>query len=329
VPPATSRPTLLAVPAVEVESLVVRYGSLTAVDDLSFSAEAGAVTAVLGPNGAGKTSTLEVCEGYRSAASGSVRVLGLDPQRDHAQLVEQLGVMLQRGGVYPGIRVREVIALFCAFYAARLDPDGLMQSVGLAERARSTWRQLSGGEQQRLSLALALAGAPKVAFLDEPTASVDVAGRQRVRELIRGLADGGCCVVLSTHELEEAERVADRVVIVDHGRVVASGTPGELMRSMRADELRFGAPPGLDVAGLGASVGAMVREESAGEYLVELAPSPQVVAAVTAWLAERDIPLADLRAGRKRLEDVYLALTTETSVAAEARLARRGRRRLQ
>ena len=121
--------------------------------------------------------------------------------------------------------------------------------------------------------------------------------------------------------------MADRVVIVDHGRVVASGTPGELMRSMRADELRFGAPPGLDVASLGASVGAMVREESAGEYLVELAPSPQVVAAVTAWLAERDIPLADLRAGRKRLEDVYLALTSETSVAAEAQLARRGRRR--
>ncbi|MGD9701869.1 MAG: ABC transporter ATP-binding protein [Acidimicrobiia bacterium] len=314
-------------PAVEVEALVVRYGRLVAVDGLSFEAEAGAVTAVLGPNGAGKTSTLEVCEGYRAAAGGSVRVLGLDPDRDHAQLVQHLGVMLQRGGVYPGIRVREVISLFCSFYAARVDADELMQSVGLDQRARSTWRQLSGGEQQRLSLALALAGAPKVAFLDEPTASVDVAGRQRVRELIRGLADGGCCVVLSTHELEEAERVADRVVIVDHGRVVASGTPGELMRSMRSEELRFGAPPGLDVAGLGATLGAMVKEESAGEYLVELAPSPKIVAAVASWLAERDIPLADLRAGRKRLEDVYLALTSETSEATAARLARRRGRR--
>jgi ABC-2 type transport system ATP-binding protein len=312
-----------AVPAVEVDQLVVRYGDLTAVDGLSFTAEAGAVTAVLGPNGAGKTSTLEVCEGYRVPASGSVRVLGLDPQRDHAALVEQLGVMLQRGGVYPGIRVREVVALFCSFYRGGADPDALVEEVGLAERARSTWRQLSGGEQQRLSLALALAGAPKVAFLDEPTASVDVAGRQRVRELIRRLAAGGCCVVLSTHELEEAERLADRVVIVDHGRIVASGTPGELMRSMRAAELRFGARPGLDAAGLGATLGALVTEVSAGEYLVDTEPSPQVVATLTAWLADRDIPLADLRAGRKRLEDVYLALTAETAEAAAARLARR------
>jgi ABC-2 type transport system ATP-binding protein len=315
------------VPAVEVEQLVVRYGALTAVDELSFSAEAGAVTAVLGPNGAGKTSTLEVCQGDRPADGGTVRVLGLDPWRDHARLAEDLGVMLQRGGVYPGIRVREVVRLFRAYYSSGRDPDELVEAVGLGERAQSTWRQLSGGEQQRLSLALALVGSPRVAFLDEPTASVDVAGRQRVRELIRDLAAGGCCVVLSTHELEEAERLADRVVIVDHGRVVASGTPGELMRSLRADELRFGAPPGLDVHGLGASLGAMVHEESAGEYVVATAPSPAVVAAVTAWLAERDVPLADLRAGRKRLEDVYLALTTETSAAAEARLGRRQRAR--
>jgi len=312
---------------VEVEDLVVRYGHVTAVDGLSFSAEPGAVTAVLGPNGAGKTTTLEVCEGYRVPTGGHVRVLGLDPRRDHRRLVDRLGVMLQQGGVYPGIRVQEAVRLFCAYYDHRARPEDLIEAVGLGSRARSTWRQLSGGEQQRLSLALALAGSPSVAFLDEPTASVDVAGRQRVRELIRSLADGGCCVVLSTHELEEAERLADRVVIVDHGRVVAVGTPGELVRSMRSDEIRFGAPPGLDVSGLGASLGAMVTEVSAGEYLVAAAPSPATIASLTAWLAARDVPLADLRAGRKRLEDVYLALTSETSEASTARLSRRQRRR--
>lgn len=306
---------------------MIRYGSVVAVDGLSFDAAPGQVTALLGPNGAGKTSIVEACEGYRRISDGRVRVLGLDPHDDHDQLVTRLGVMLQQGGVYPGIRVREAIALFCAYYGGRTDPDELVETVGLGERARSTWRQLSGGEQQRLSLALALAGRPDVVFLDEPTASVDVAGRQRVRALIREQADRGSCVVLTTHELEEAERLADHVVIIDHGRMVAAGSPGDLMRTTRTEELRFGAAPGLDTAGLGASIGALVTEETPGEYLVAAAPSPALVAAVTAWLAERDLALADLRAGRKRLEDVYLALTNETSVAAAARLGRRARRK--
>ena len=243
----------------------MRYGELVAVDDLSFTAEAGAVTAVLGPNGAGKTSTIEVCEGFRSArprvrcgCSASI------PRRAHgAARAERMGVMLQQGGVYPGIRVREAIALFCALLRpAAPTPTGCCDRSVSPSGPGSTWRQLSGGEQQRLSLALALAGAPEVAFLDEPTASVDVAGRQRVRELIRGLADGGCCVVLATHELDEAERLADRVVIVDRGRVVADGHAGRADASMRADEIRFGAPPGSTSAGLGATVGCLVREES-------------------------------------------------------------------
>ncbi len=320
--------TLPDVPAaVEVRDAVIRYGSLVAVDGLSFEAAAGSVTALLGPNGAGKTSIVEACEGYRPVNDGEVRVLGLDPRRDHGRVVDRLGIMLQQGGVYPGIRVREAVSLFCAYYGGRCRPDELVETVGLQDRARSTWRQLSGGEQQRLSLALALAGRPEVVFLDEPTASVDVAGRQRVRALIREQADRGCCVVLTTHELEEAERLADHVVIIDHGRMVAAGSPGELMRSSRTADLHFGAAPGLDTAGLGATIGALVVEETPGEYVVAAAPSPVLVAAVTAWLAERDLPLADLRAGRKRLEDVYLALTTETSVAAAARLTRRQRRR--
>lgn len=317
--------------AVEVDELVVRYGDLVAVRGVTFGAEAGAVTALLGPNGAGKTSTVEVLEGYRPLAGGRVRVLGLDPSAEHGRLVRRMGVMLQRGGVYPTMRAGEAVALFCAYYDHVRRPDELLDLVGLTERARSTWRQLSGGEQQRLSLALALAGNPAVAFLDEPTASVDVAGRQLVRQVIRRLADEGCCVLLTTHELDEAERVADHVVIVDHGEVVADGSPDELRRSGPA-EVRFAAAAGLDVGALSAHLaGASVREASPGEYVVAGEGTPAVVAALTAWLAERDLAIGDLRAGRQRLEDVFLRLTAERSVAAVDDAAeaggRRGRRR--
>ena len=313
--------------AVEVNGLVVRYGDLTAVRGVSLTAEAGAVTALLGPNGAGKTSTVEVLEGYRPRAAGEVRVLGLDPARQHGELVRHMGLMLQRGGVYPTMRVGEAVALFCAYYGDVTRPADLIAEVGLADRTGSTWRQLSGGEQQRLSLALALAGRPRVAFLDEPTASVDVAGRQLVRAVVRRLAAEGCCVVLTTHELDEAERVADRVVIVDKGEVVADGTPDELRRSGPA-EVRFDAAPGLDVAALTSRLGATVTEPAPGSYHVAAEGTPTLVAALTAWLAERNLPLGDLRAGRQRLEDVFLRLTAERSVAAvdEAAPGGRGRR---
>ncbi|MCU1344571.1 MAG: transporter [Acidimicrobiia bacterium] len=296
----------------EVDQLVVRYQSrhsVLAVDRLSFTAEPGSVCALLGPNGAGKSSTIETLEGYRSPSEGRVRVLGLDPVAQHRQLVPRIGVMLQRGGIYPGVRVQEAARVFCAYYANRRQPGELLDLVGLGERAKSTWKQLSGGEQQRLSLALALAGDPEVAFLDEPTASVDVTGRQVVRQVIRDLRERGCCVMLTTHELEEAERLADYVVIVDRGRLVAAGTPSELMRSGSGDRIRFGAPAGLDVAALGAAVGASVVETAPGDYEVQRAATPQAVADVTAWLAEHNLPLADLRAGRESLEDVFLRLT--------------------
>jgi ABC-2 type transport system ATP-binding protein len=313
-------------PAVEVRDLVVRYGDVVAVDGLSLTAEAGGVTALLGPNGAGKTSTVEVLEGYRRPTSGTARVVGLDPQTDHTALTWKMGVMLQSGGVYPGVRAHEAVRLFCAIYGDRQDPDELLGRVGLANRARSTWKELSGGEQQRLSLALALAGTPSVAFLDEPTAGVDVEGRLLVREVIRELAASGCCVLLATHDLEEAEKVADTVVIIDHGRLVASGTPDELRRQ-GADEIRFGARPGLDVAALAARLGGPVTEVHPGEYVAAVPPGPAAVAALTAWLAERDEALGDLRAGRQSLEDVFLRLTGERSAAeAEHTPARRRRR---
>jgi ABC-2 type transport system ATP-binding protein len=296
------------VPAVSVAGLVVRYGTTTAVDGVSFEAAAGQVTALLGPNGAGKTTTVETAEGYRRPDAGSVRVLDLDPVRDHAALVSRIGVMPQDGGVYPGIRVLEAVRLFAAYHDDPLDAATLLARVGLADKAAAATRSLSGGERQRLSLALALVGRPEVAFLDEPTSGVDVGGRQVLRQVIRDLRDDGVAVVLTTHELAEAEHLADHVVIVDRGRVVAAGTLGELLQG-GGDEIRFGAPAGLDVAALTARIALPVVEATPGEYVVTGAPVPATVAALTAWLAENDLPLADLRAGRQTLEDVFLRLT--------------------
>jgi ABC-2 type transport system ATP-binding protein len=314
------------VSAIEVEELVVRYGDTLAVDNLSFEAQAGQVMALLGPNGAGKTSTVETLEGYRQPASGRVRVLGFDPRQDHRALTQRIGVMLQRGGVYPGMSPLEVVRLFASFYEAAEEPEGLLYRVGLAKVSSTPWRRLSGGEQQRLSLALALVGRPWVAFLDEPTAGVDPQGRLAIREVISDLRASGVCVLLTTHELEEAERLADRIVIIDEGRAVAEGTPAELMTQGAGKEIRFGAPAGLDVDGLATRLGAAVVEERAGEYLVVAEAKPATVAAITAWLAERELPLADLRARRERLEDVFLRLTGTAKVAEPERSRRRSGR---
>jgi ABC-2 type transport system ATP-binding protein len=298
-------------PAIEVRNLTVRYGDLTAVDDLSFSLAGGTVTALLGPNGAGKTTTVETLEGYRRPTSGSVRVLGLDPQRDHAELVRRIGVMLQEGGVYTGIKPIEVLSLFASYYDDPLDPDELLARVGLTDRRGATWRHLSGGEKQRLSLALALVGRPQAVFLDEPTSGIDPTGRRVVRDVIASLRDDGVTVLVTTHDLAEAERVADHILIIDHGRLAAEGSPTELRTVTAADELRFAAAGGLDVASLSEHLGAPVREVTPGEYLVETSADPATVAALTAWLAEHDTALGDLRAGRQSLEDVFLRLTRE------------------
>ncbi len=296
-------------PVIEVEGLVVRYGDVVAVAGVDLTADAGQILTLLGPNGAGKTSTVETLEGYRRRAAGRVSVLGLDPAADHAALTRRVGVMLQKGGIYPGMGAGEAVRLFASYYDDPLDPTALLERVGLAGVARTPWRRLSGGEQQRLSLALALVGRPQVAFLDEPTAGVDVQGRQVIRTVVRELRDAGVCVVLTTHELEEAERLADRIVIVDRGRVVAAGSPAELLTAGGGRSIRFGAPAGIDVAALAGRLGAAVTEVSPGDYEVATEATPAAVAALTAWLAEHDLPLADLRAGRERLEDVFLRLT--------------------
>ena len=311
--------------AVDVESLTITYGEVRAVSSLSFTAAAGEVTCVLGPNGAGKTSTIEALEGLRRPDSGRLSVLGLDPVRDHRALTERMGVMLQEGGIHPGLRPPEVLRHAAALYRRPLGVPALLSRLGLDGLERRTYRQLSGGEQRRLALAVALVGRPQVAFLDEPTAGVDPQGRQVIRQVIADLRRDGVTVVLTTHDLAEAERVADQVVIVDRGRLVAAGSLDSLVRDRAGEAVRFGAPPGIDTAALATHLGvagSAVAEMAPGDYTVAAPPTPATVAAITAWLAAQDLPLADLRAGRQRLEDVYLHLTSdagaEAGVAGEA-----------
>jgi ABC-2 type transport system ATP-binding protein len=296
-------------PAIDVENLQVRYGERVAVDGVSFSVEAGEVVALLGPNGAGKTTTVESIEGYRRPAAGRVRVLGLDPVADHSRLVPQLGVMLQRGGVYPAMSGRRVLNLFAAYYAQPRSPKELLDLLALSAVASTPFRRLSGGEQQRLMLALALIGRPKVCCLDEPTAGVDPAGRAAVREVIASLRDDGVAVLLTSHELDEVERLAERVVIINKGRIVASGTTGELGGGDEA--VHFSVDGQLDRTALSQALGVAVLAEHGGRYRIEGAPTPERVAALTAWLAGHHIALADLRVGRERLEDVFLRLVNE------------------
>jgi ABC-2 type transport system ATP-binding protein len=296
-----------AVSAVEVDHLTVRHGELVAVDAISFTAEAGQVTTVLGPNGAGKTSTIEVCEGYRQPTMGTVRVLGLDPATHQRQLSKRMGVMLQEGGIYPSAAVLETVRHYAALYDNGADAVALVDAVGLTARSKAPWRRLSGGEKQRLSLALALAAKPEVAFLDEPTSGVDINGRDAIRDIIRDLAADGCAVVLATHELDEAERLADRMVIIDNGTLVADGTLADLRKGH--DEIRFRSDPDLDLRALAAATGIVASKVGRDEYVIDAPPQPRLMAQLGDWLAEAGHPLHDLRAGGQRLEDVFRRLT--------------------
>jgi ABC-2 type transport system ATP-binding protein len=217
--------------AISVRDLIVDYKQLRAVNNISFDAKAGEVTVVIGPNGAGKTSTMEVCSGVRAATSGKVSVLGLDPKKDRSKINQQIGVMLQDGGVYPSARVFEIAQHYCNLYDNRATANELLDAVDLTRQKKTSWRKLSGGEKQRLSLALALAAKPRIAFLDEPTSGVDIFGRDLIRRIVRQLASDGCAVIMATHELDEAQRVADHVLMFHNGSLVANAPLTELLKS--------------------------------------------------------------------------------------------------
>ena len=296
---------------VRLRGVSKRYGSTLAVSDLDLDVARSEVLALLGPNGAGKTTTVEMCEGFVRPDAGTIEVLGLDPIADNARVRERIGVMLQGGGGYPAARAGEMLNLVASYAARPLDPDWLLTTLGLREAARTTYRRLSGGQQQRLALACAIVGRPELVFLDEPTAGMDAHARLVVWELIDALRRDGVTVVLTTHQLREAEELADRIVIIDHGSPVASGTPAELMRNGSEDQLRFTAPRKLDLSLLVSALpeGYRAAERTPGEYLVEGKIDPQVLATVTAWCARLNVMATDLRVEQRSLEDVFLDLT--------------------
>ncbi len=297
--------------AVRLRGLSKRYGPTVAVSDLDLDVHSAEVFALLGPNGAGKTTTVEMCEGFVRPDAGSIEVLGLNPVTDNAQLRPRIGVMLQGGGGYPAARAGEMLNLVAAYSANPLDPAWLLDTLGLTDAARTTYRRLSGGQQQRLSLACAIVGRPELVFLDEPTAGMDAHARLVVWELIDGLRRDGVTVVLTTHQLKEAEELADRIMIIDRGSAVASGTPAELMRDGAEDQLRFSAPRRLDLSLLISALpeGYRASERVPGEYLVEGKIDPQVLSTVTSWCARLNILTTDLRVEQRSLEDVFLDLT--------------------
>ncbi|MEN0130033.1 MAG: ABC transporter ATP-binding protein [Brevundimonas sp.] len=298
-------------PALEITGLVKRYGGRPVVDGLDLVALPGQVTAVLGPNGAGKTTTIECCEGLREADAGTVRVLGHDPVADAASLRPRVGVMLQDGGLPTGIRAQDMLAHVARMYAAPRDLGELSERLGLGSFGRTTVRRLSGGQRQRLALAAAVVGRPELVFLDEPSAGMDPQSRHAVWALVRELRDEGVAVVLTTHLMDEAEDLADHVVIVDQGRVIAQGSVRELVSGADDQTLRLDATPGLDVAALSEVLGdgLAVTEQAAGSYVVVGTVGPATVAALTGWLAAHDVLATRLTVGRRTLEDVFLDLT--------------------
>ena len=296
--------------AIEAYGLVKKYAGRAAVDGVSFTAGRGRVLALLGPNGAGKTTTVEICEGYRRPDAGRVRVLGLDPVSERPRLAPMLGVMLQEGGVYPSGRPLELLQLFAAFTLDPLPADQLLDRLGLRTSARTPYRRLSGGQKQRLSLALAVIGRPSVLFLDEPTTGLDPQARAETWALISELRTEGACVVLTTHNMEEAEKLADDVVIINNGRVIATGTP-QALTSGAQRQISFDAPDSVDYAGLAAALpaGCVIAQPGAGRVLISGPVDAAAVAAVTHWCAARGVLPDNLRVQSRSLEDVFLQLT--------------------
>ncbi len=295
---------------IEVENLTKAYGGINVVDGISFNVNEGEIFGIVGPNGAGKTTTVETVEGLREPDGGTVSVLGLDPQRDRYEVTQRLGTQLQESRLQDRIRVGEVLDLYASFYKTPADWRELLGKLGLDQKVKERYSNLSGGQKQRLAVALALVGSPEVAILDELTTGLDPQARRSVWETIEQIRDSGVTVVLVTHFMEEAERLCDRVMVVDGGRVVAIDTPSGLVaRAGREQKMRFRPSPPIPKADL-AALAEVVSVATAGDVF-EVSGTGNLVHAVTALLAQRGVIAEELRIEQSNLEDAYLDLTKE------------------
>lgn len=298
--------------ALVVDSVVKRFGDKTAVDGMTFSAERGEILALLGPNGAGKSTTLDMCEGFTRPTSGSIRVLGIDPATYPQQVRDRIGIMLQGGGSYSGVSVREMLNLAASYNVSPHDPDWLMELLGLEGVANTNYRRLSGGQQQRLSLALALIGRPELVFLDEPTAGLDTQSRNAVWDIVNALRNDGVTVILTTHLMDEAESLADHVVIVDRGKVIRQGSTVELTEDEDLPAITLDTASRLDARQLAAAISrddVTVEETRQDHYRVMGNADPQTVAEVAAEAARQGVLIREMNVAHRTLEDVFLDIT--------------------
>ena len=295
--------------AIDIQHLRKTYGPVTAVDDISFQVEIGEIFGMVGPNGAGKTTTIECIEGLRAADSGTLRVLGLDPQEDGYELRQRIGVQLQESALPPRLKVWEACDLFASFYEKSVPWEPLLEELGLAEKRNAAFEKLSGGQKQRLFIALALLNDPDIVFFDELTTSLDPQARRAMWELVKSVRDRGKTVFLTTHYMEEAERLCDRVAIIDRGRLVALDTPENLIRSLdRGMKLIFSIDGRLDPAALQALDGVQ-RVELNGERGVVSGEADRLVSRVVLAVEDQGCRIRDFRTEQPDLEDVFLALT--------------------
>ena len=293
---------------IEVDGLVKRYGAKTAVDGVSFAVEQGEIFGILGPNGAGKTTTVECVVGLRTQDAGTIRVAGLDPRTDGVELKELVGVQLQESKLPEKLTVGEALDLFSSFYRAPADWRELVETLGITEKVNTQFRRLSGGQQQRLSIALALLGNPRVAVLDELTTGLDPQARRDTWDLIERIRDRGVTVVLVTHFMEEAERLCDRIAVIDGGRVVALDSPAGLVSTVdNTQRIRFRPSAPLDQALL-AALPEVESVAEVGRQLV-VTGSGNLLHAVTSVLARNQIVAAELRIEQTTLDDAFVALT--------------------
>jgi ABC-2 type transport system ATP-binding protein len=293
---------------IEVEKLHKRYGETVAVDDVSFTVEPGEIFGILGPNGAGKTTTVECIEGLRRPDSGEVRVFGLQPGRDRAEIAQRMGAQLQESALQEKIKVREALELYASFYRNPADGDELLDVLGLQDKRDTPYRKLSGGQKQRLSIALALIGNPEVAILDELTTGLDPQARRDTWALVERVRERGVTIILVTHFMDEAERLCDRLALIESGSVVATDTPAGLIQRVDRDQrVRFRPSAPVDDALLTAIPDVTDVSRNGDEVVVT--GSGNVVALVVTALSGQQIVPVDVRVERANLEDAFVALT--------------------